>query len=236
MRRFTADAAHQLRTPLSVMRSRGEVALRRERDADEYRAALRDVTREAGRLGGVVEKLMMLARADAGEVAFRRERLFLDDVVEEALITLRSLARERDLTLEADALHEVPVEGDATLLEQLVVVLVDNAIQFSPPHGRVGIKVEDADGRARLQVTDEGPGIAPADRPLVFEPFYRGNPTRGREGGAGLGLSIARWIVEAHGGTISLDAGGHGVGTVATVLLPIGARPVVNRPPVGAPP
>ena len=221
MRRFTADAAHQLRTPLSVIRSRGEVALRRERDPDEYRSALLDVSQEASRLGSVVEKLLLLARADAGEVALRRERVFLDDVVEEALVTLRPLAREREVSLDVDVHQEVPLEGDAMLLGQLVIVLVDNALQFSPPGRRVSVRVEASSGRARLVVQDEGPGIPPDQVDLVFERFYRGDPTRGRESGAGLGLSIGRWIVEAHGGTLRLHPR-EGGGTTATVDLPSG--------------
>ena len=123
------------------------------------------------------------------------------------------------MTLDLESIAGVPVAGDETLLQRLVIILVDNALQFSPSHGRVRVSVETSGTKARLLVKDEGPGIPAHQRDLVFERFYRGDPTRGREAGAGLGLAIARWVVNVHGGTIRLYSD-NGSGTTAEVELP----------------
>jgi signal transduction histidine kinase len=227
MRRFMADAAHELRTPLTVVRSRAEVALQRSRSGDEYVDALRSIERETIRLGRIVEDLLTLARADAGQRPIERERVFLDDVALDAAEAARVIADRKPVRLEVLDFEEAPVVGDAALLRQLGLILLDNAIKFTPPGGLVRVAVRFATtGAPVLVVSDTGAGIDSEDVPRIFERFYRGDPSRTRaEGtasateGAGLGLSIAKWIAEEHGATIAVSSR-VGAGTEVTVEFP----------------
>jgi len=214
MRRFMADAAHELRTPLTVVRARAEVALQRARDPSEYADALRGIERETTRLGRLVEDLLMLARADAGERHIERRRVFLDDITLDAAEAARAIADRRSVRLEVADFEEAPVNADAELLRQLVMILLDNAIKFTPAGGIVRVQVIAHGSTAELIVTDNGIGI-PADQVAhVFERFYRGDPSRTRGAaspsdgstGVGLGLSIAQWIATEHDGTIGIDS------------------------------
>lgn len=224
MRRFMADAAHELRTPLSVVRSRAEVALQQPRGAAEYEKTLRAIEAESTRIGRIVEDLLTLARADTGERAIERQRVFLDDVALDAAEAAHALAERRGVRLEVEEFEEAPIVGDAALLRQLVLILLDNAIKFSPPSSRVAIRVRREPDAAILIVEDSGIGIAREDLPHVFERFYRADASRRRAGtatseGAGLGLSIAQWVAEEHGATIDVRSG-VGEGTRVFVRFP----------------
>jgi len=221
MRRFMADAAHELRTPLTVLRSRAEVALQQPRPAREYEDALRGIESEAKRLGTLVEDLLILARADAGERPIVRERLYLDDLTLEAAGAARVVAQAKGVALDVDEFDEAPVVGDPTLLRQLVMILLDNAVKFTDRGGRVRVRVGAPNDRALLVVEDTGVGITTEQLPHVFERFYRGDVARTRAhgngaDGAGLGLSIAKWIADAHHAEIAL-ASAPGQGTHITV-------------------
>jgi signal transduction histidine kinase len=238
MRRFMADAAHELRTPVTAVRSRAEVTLQRTRSPQEYIASLRAIERETERLGGIVEDLLMLARADAGERPIQRERVFLDDLTLDAAESARTIADRKGVRLEVDDFEEAPVNGDPTLLRQLVLILLDNAIKFTEAGGVVRIGVRIIGAIATLNVSDSGAGIAGEHIPHVFERFYRGDPARQRASandigseGVGLGLSIAQWIVDQHGGTIQIDSTrGHGT----TVVVQFPAEPMGQSAPVMA--
>lgn len=227
MRRFMADAAHELRTPLTVVRSRAEVALQRSRSPDEYVESLRGIERETIRLGRIVEDLLTLARADAGQRPIEHERVFLDDVTLDAAEAARVIAARKPVRVEVLEFDEAPVIGDAALLRQLGLILLDNAIKFTPPGGLVRIAVRNApNGSPSLVVSDTGVGIAADEVPHIFERFYRGDPSRTRADGngsategAGLGLSIAKWIAEEHGAVIMV-ASESGQGTRITVQFP----------------
>ena len=217
MRRFMADAAHELRTPVAVVRARAEVALQRPRESADYVAALEGIAGEGRRLGGIVDDLLTLARADAGEWPLTLERFFLDDVVLDAAASARILAATKGVRVHVDALEEAPVVGDPALLRQLVMILLDNAVKFTPGEGEVRVGITRRSGRVVLGVTDTGPGI-PADvLPHVFERFFRGDQSRTRNGGAGLGLSIAQWVATLHGGELTIESPGQG--TRATLIL-----------------
>jgi signal transduction histidine kinase len=219
MRRFMADAAHELRTPLTVLRTRAEVTLQREREGPAYADALREIEREAGRLGGIVEDLLMLARADAGERPLRRETAYLDDVALDVAGALKPVAERAGVSLELGDCEEAAVTGDPALLRQLAMIVLDNAVKFTPAGGRVRLDVAVRESRPGFTVTDTGIGIAAEHLPHVFERFYRGDPARGPGEGAGLGLAIARWIVDAHGADIALVST-TGSGTTVTVRFP----------------
>lgn len=232
MRRFMADAAHELRTPLTVLRSRAEVALQQSRDPAAYVAALRGIEAESQRLGHIVEDLLTLARADAGERPIERTRVYLDDLAIDAAGAVRVVAEGKGVEVTMAEFEEAVVVGDPALLRQLVVIILDNAVKFTPPGGRVRVGVGTTGGVPTLTVGDTGIGIAPEQLPHIFERFYRGDPARSRSGtehlardGAGLGLSIARWIASAHDAEIAVSSE-PGAGTRVTVRFPAPAPPL----------
>ena len=199
-RRFVADAAHELRTPIAVLRTKAEVALQEARSPEDYTTVLLGMGHEAQRLGRIVDDLLLLARADAGEREVQRQRFFLDDVVLDAARSVRTLAQAAGVTLVLDEFEESAVVGDANLVRELVVVLLDNAVKFTPSGGEVRVSVT-PEPSPTLAIVDTGCGIEPDQMPHVYERFYRGDPSRPRAGGAGLGLAIAHWVASVHEAT-----------------------------------
>ena len=220
MRRFMADAAHELRTPITLLRTRADVAVGQARDPTRDTTTFQAIEREAGRLGAIVGELLLLARADAGERPVKHEVLYLDDAAAGAVEAARTLAEHKRVALEVGTFEEARITGDPALVRELLLIVLDNAIKFTPAGGRVRLDVSVQDGRAALVVTDTGIGI-PADQlPHVFERFYRSDAARSQAEGAGLGLAIARWIAEVHGARIDI-ASEPGVGTRVTLGLPL---------------
>lgn len=220
-RQFMADASHELRTPVSVIRSAADVTLSREgRDDAEYREALAIVRGEARRLGTLVEDMLVLARADAGGYPLRPVALYLDELVGECRRAVDVLATERSVAIRAASFPEIPFRGDEDLLRRMLLNLLQNAVQHTPAGGTVTIDAC-ARGAATIRITDEGPGIAAADRHRIFDRFVQLDPAR-RGHGTGLGLPIARWIAEAHGGTLELESSGPG-GSTFCICLPHGS-------------
>ena len=217
-RRFMADAAHELRTPIAVLRTRAEVALQAPRTPDKYVTTLRGMEGEARRLSRVVDDLLILARADAGERPVAQERFFLDDVAIDAALSMHTLAQAADVELSVEELEETPIVGDVGLVRELVVVLLDNALKFTPSGGAVRVRVR-PEPEPALTIEDTGSGIPAEQLPLVFDRFYRGDASRPRSGGAGLGLSIAQWIASVHHARLSLSSEPHH-GTRVTVVFP----------------
>ena len=219
MRRFMADAAHELRTPITVLRTRAEVALQQPREEANYVSALRGVEAEAKRLGGIVDSLLVLARADAGERPLENERFFLDDVAIDAAGAARLVGRQKGVEVTVDEFEEAAVVGDASLVRQLIMILLDNAIKFTDAGGVVRLRVSMLDGAPTVIVEDTGTGIKPDEVSRVFERFFRGETARSRGDGAGLGLSIASWIAREHGADIVLSSEpGKGTKVVVTFL------------------
>ncbi len=217
--RFVADASHELRAPLTVIQANLEL-VRRHPDlpAAERDEAIGEASREAGRLARLVADLLALARADAG-LPLRRWRVEVDRLLLDAFAEARPLARGQ--RLEISQLEPVQITGDPDRLKQLVLILLDNAIKYTPPGGQVILDLRRNGTSAEILVRDTGIGIAPEDLPHVFDRFYRADPARSRDpGGTGLGLAIARWIAEQHGGQITL-ASSPGAGTTARVCLPL---------------
>jgi two-component system OmpR family sensor kinase len=216
--RFVSDASHELRAPLTAIQANLELLRRRpDLPVDERVEGLDEAAREADRLTRLVADLLALARADAG-VELRRDAVDLDSVVLDSFQTARKLADGR--ALQIDPFEPVRTRGDEDRLRQLVLILLDNALKYTPAGGTVTLGLQQASEGAEISVRDTGVGIAPDDLPHVFERFYRADPARGRDpGGTGLGLPIARWIVEQHQGTISIDSA-PGQGTQVVVRLP----------------
>jgi heavy metal sensor kinase len=223
-RQFMADASHELRTPLSVMRTAAEVTLEQDhRQEPEYREALATVKQQARRLTGVVENMFALARADMGQLSPHRADLYLDDLVNEALRAASVLATHKEIRVEQDITSEAPYRGDEGLLRQMLLNLFDNAIKYTPPGGAMKVCLETRATEYAIQVTDTGPGIPGEDQHYIFDRFFRSDKARtgnsNEDGGAGLGLSIARSIAELHGGQLQL-ARSDSSGSTFIVRLP----------------
>jgi signal transduction histidine kinase len=217
--RFVSDASHELRAPLTAIRGNLEL-LRRQRNMpeEEREEAFSEAERETERLTRLVADLLVLARADSG-INIRHNTVDLDEVVLEAFKEAKKLAQGHSIELKE--LEPVQLAGDRDRLKQLVLILLDNALKYTPESGQVSLSLKNSDGIAHLTVSDTGVGIAEKELPLVFERFYRADPARGRDpGGTGLGLPIARWVVQQHGGSITLDST-LGKGTTVSVALPV---------------
>jgi heavy metal sensor kinase len=220
---FTADASHELRTPVSLIRTEAELALRRSRTDAEYREALRHILLEAERTTSLIEELLSLARADSGQQQLDIQPLDLRSTLQEVATGWRAVAGVRGLQF-SERLREAELRvlGDAAALRRVVNILLDNAFKFTPvPGGVVTLCAEERDGRALISVRDNGMGIAEENHARIFERFYRVDQARSREfAGAGLGLSIAQWIVEQHQGKIRVESV-LGAGSIFWVELPL---------------
>lgn len=220
-RRFVADASHELRTPVAVIRNMTEVALSHPADREDYVSVLSEINAETERLGLLISDLLTLARADEGQVLFDHDAVQLDLLAADVVASMESLALEHQISLQTDQLQQATVLGDAARLIQVIMSLVDNAITYTNPGGTVTVSVTTEDDIAQLSVSDTGIGIAPEDQPHVFERFYRADPARSRAaGGSGLGLSIVDWVVKAHGGTVMVESQ-LGRGTTFIIELPL---------------
>jgi signal transduction histidine kinase len=220
---FVADASHELRTPLTVLRSATDMLSRHREDRlADHADLLRDVQAEIGRMQLLTQDLLTLARSDQGALQLMTAPMDLADVAADVVHRMSVLAErhQQSLSLHAAA-KDIVVEVDPERLQQVMVILIDNAIKYSPEGGRIEVRVFSQANRAVLEIADTGRGIAPEHLPRLFDRFYRGDAARSRStGGTGLGLSIARTLVVAHGGELSLCSS-VGVGTEARVQLPL---------------
>ncbi|HIN33190.1 MAG TPA: PAS domain S-box protein [Nitrospirales bacterium] len=220
---FFADISHELRTPLTVIRGEAEVTLLTEHAmTSDYTAALKRIVSLTRGLNKLVSDLLFLARSETGMIEVERQPTSLDEVLTEASREGEVLARQKSITITLHGGHEpIIVDGDAYRLKQLFMILVSNAISYTPEYGRVDVHVKQDADCGHVTIQDSGVGIPETEMPHVFERFYRAKTSPAHaQGGTGLGLSIAKWIIEAHHGTISL-ASKQGVGTTVTLTLPI---------------
>ena len=224
-RQFTADASHELRTPLTAIKGQTEVALQQERSAEGYRDVLRAVNSQADRMIRLVGSLLTLARADSGGAALTLEQVDLGKLLADAADQIASAtAAAKQIEVRVSGGPEVHLSADEDLLLQLVLNLLDNAVKYSPPGASVTISWAAEDGDAVVRVSDTGPGIAPEHLKHIFDRFYRVEESRASEtAGFGLGLSISRWIAEAHGGTLAAESL-PGSGSTFTLRIPLERR------------
>lgn len=218
MRRFMGDAAHELKTPVAVLRARADVALQRPRSLTDYQETLQAISSEGKRLGMLVENMLLLARADAGQWPATKQQVFLDDLLLDAASAARALAAVKQVDVDVGELEETPVHGDPNLIRQLFMILLDNAVSFTPSGGKVTASAQRNGKSCKVSITDTGVGIPASALPHVFERFFRADPARGRAG-AGLGLPIARWIADTHNARIQLTSV-EGSGTTVEVAFP----------------
>ena len=221
IRRFSADASHELQTPLTILKGELEVALRSARTAEEYRATLESALEEVDRTAHLVEGLLLLARAEAGVLKMDRQEVDLGQLLEEVYIRLKPLADSRSIELRLGAIEPLSIQGDRERLERMTSNLVDNAIKYTGAKGRVTLGLQHDSRCASILVSDTGSGIAVEEQKLIFQAFYRTSEARSpAERGTGLGLSIAQSIAAAHGGTIQVESS-PGRGSSFRVLIPI---------------
>jgi signal transduction histidine kinase len=229
-RRFMADASHELRTPISVVRTTAGVMLSREHCSEsEYRGAVGIIDGQARRLSRIVEDMLRLARADSGHFVLQTRYFRLDEMLLESLQAAVVLASQKSIQLTIDDIPEAGFHGDEELLRQMVMNLLDNAVKYTPERGAVRVSLDRQNGTYRVRVSDNGAGIPPEAQPHIFERFFRVEPSAGsghpsawsapQGAGSGLGLAIARWIAEIHGGALDLEFSGP-EGTTFLVTLP----------------
>src|SRR5215471_8478110 len=220
MRHFTADASHELRTPLTAIRSVGEVGLRGRRDEAAYREIIGSMLEEADRLALLVDRLLMLSRADTGQAKLSMDVVDSGALAEEVAEQLGVLAEEKGQSIQV---HFDPVPhwvGDRVVLRQALLNLVDNAIKYTPAAGSIEVRVAHTDSGTTIDVSDTGPGIPEELQSRIFDRFYRVDRARSREnGGTGLGLAIAKWAVEVNGGQLTLESA-NGAGSRFRITLP----------------
>jgi len=225
LRRFTADASHELKTPLTVVRAGVERAITRPDVPQETLAALEETLQEVNRMTELLDSLLTLARADEGRAELHREPVDLRAIVTEAGETGDLLADHAGVAIDIRTPAEpVVLALDRSRVRQLILNLIENAVKYTPRGGSVSVQLGSSNGQVLLTVADSGIGIAPGDLPHIFDRFWRADSARTRTGarpGAGLGLAISKWIAEAHGGAIEVQSR-PGRGTTFTVTFPRG--------------
>ncbi len=221
MRQFSADASHELQTPLTILKGEIEVALRTPRTPEEYQRILESALEEINRISRLVEGLLLLARADAGVLRMDSRRVDLEQLLEEVYKQSRILAEARRVRLRIASVQPLTVQGDPELLRRLLLNLVDNGMKYTPSGGEVTLSLQSDGTRASLRITDTGIGLSAEEQEQIFKRFYRAAAAHsGGEGGAGLGLCIAKSIAEAHGGKIEVEST-PGRGSTFRILLPL---------------
>ncbi len=231
IKRFTADASHELRSPLSLMRTVAEVALKNQRADPESRRAFVEIVEECAKAGRLLEDLLTLARGDAGNAQLAFESVDLVGLVTGVCDKARLLpiAIQHTLTVSVDGARHAPVQGNYASLRRLIWILVENAAKYTPPPGNIDIKVKTTVEEISIAIADNGIGISAVDLPHIFERFYRADPSRSQVEGAGLGLSIAKWIAEIHDARLWVESG-ESVGSTFQVVFPVFAETLLEDP------
>jgi len=211
LQHFTSDVSHELRTPLAAMRSVGEVGLQADHSSEKYRDIIGSMLEEVARLTAMIDTLLTIAHADSGEVKLHRTVFPLNDLVHESVAIVGVLAEDKKQIILVAEQSRISVSADRNFLRMAVINLLDNAVKYSPPGSTIRLRLSDGNPNsdrtrfAELAIEDEGPGIPDDKASRVFDRFYRVDEGRARDaGGAGLGLAIAKWAVEAHGGTVGV--------------------------------
>ena len=220
-RQFMADASHELRTPVTTARTAASVTLQQpRRDENEYRETMALIEQEMTRLSRIVDDMFTLARADAGSYPVRHTPMYLDEIFDEVVRASRVVASTRQITIADTAIRPASFTGDEDLIRRLILNILDNAVRYAPSSSVIRIALDRAKDRYAISVSDDGPGI-PADvQPRIFERFFRVDAARSRpDGGAGLGLALARWIAHVHGGDVVL-ASSSSLGSTFVITLP----------------
>jgi heavy metal sensor kinase len=220
MKQFTASIAHELRTPLTALRGEAEMALMRGRTLEDFRGVIGSQLEEFDKLTRLINQLLTLARAEAGDLQLARESFDAVPILKDIVESFQPIADEKDIALQFEPPEVMEIHGDAQWIERAVVNLLDNAVKYTGHGGRVMLKISQDRSESRIEVRDTGCGIPDAALPHIYERFYRADPSRGKDiEGVGLGLSLVQWIVNQHGGAIDVTTR-LGDGTAFVIHLP----------------
>jgi two-component system, OmpR family, sensor kinase len=217
---FSIDVSHELKTPLTILKGGTEVALRKDRDRNEYRALLSSHLEEIDVMTRIIDDLLLLSKADSGEMRLNLEDVPVRDLVLDVFVDMKILAEKKNVELAVGPLEDARLKGDELKLRRMLWNIVDNGIKYTQTGGRVDLSMALEEGYVRIDVKDSGAGIAETDLKYIFDRFYRADRARKRESGTGLGLSISKWIAEAHKGTIEV-ASQASLGSLFSIRLPI---------------
>ena len=217
---FSVDVSHELKTPLTILKGGTEVALRKERNPEEYRALLASHLEEIDRMSQIIDDLLLLSKADTGKMQLNVSEIDLKDLILQVYVGMKISAEKKDVALIVDDLQDTRLKGDELKLRRMLWNIVENGIKYTNSGGRVEISSASDDGYVRINVRDTGVGIGEEDIKYVFDRFYRADRARKRESGTGLGLSISKWIAEAHRGAIEVESHPPS-GSLFSIKLPV---------------
>jgi two-component system, OmpR family, sensor kinase len=217
---FSIDVSHELKTPLTILKGGTEVALRKDRDAKEYRGLLASHLEEIDRMSNIIEDLLLLSKADMGKMQLSLREVPLRDLILEVYVDMKILAEKKNVELLVGEVEDTKVKGDELKLRRMLWNIVDNGIKYTQTGGKVEISSALENGNVKIDVRDTGIGIADVDLKYVFDRFYRADRARNRENGTGLGLSISKWIAEAHEGVIEVESR-VSLGSLFSIRLPV---------------
>jgi two-component system, OmpR family, sensor kinase len=217
---FSIDVSHELKTPLTILKGETEVALRKEREKHDYQVLLMSNLEEIDRMSCIIDDLLLLSKADTKEIKLNVEEVALRDLVIDVCMDMKVVADKKSVALETSELEDIRLKGDELKLRRMLLNIVENGIKYSHAGGKVSVSSYVNDGYAKIDVKDNGIGISEEDIKYIFDRFYRADPSRKRESGSGLGLSISRWIAEAHKGGIEVKSQ-PAQGSMFTIKLPI---------------
>jgi heavy metal sensor kinase len=217
---FSTDVSHELKTPLTIIKGGTEVALRKDRSNEDYKRLLASHLEETDRMTSIIDDLLLLSKADSGDIQLKLEEVDLRDLMIEVYMEMKIFAEKKNVQLVIANLDDAKLKGDELKLRRMLRNIVDNGIKYTPPGGTVEISSAVQDGFVRVNVHDTGVGIADGDIRYIFDRFYRADRARKRETGSGLGLSISKWIAEAHRGTIEVESRASS-GSLFAIKLPV---------------
>ncbi|MBP1746508.1 MAG: cztS, partial [Deltaproteobacteria bacterium] len=217
---FSIDVSHELKTPLTILKGETEVALRKEREKHDYQVLLMSNLEEIDRMSCIIDDLLLLSKADTREIKLNVEEVALRDLIIDVCMDMKVVADKKSVALETSELEDIRLKGDELKLRRMLLNIVENGIKYSHVGGKVSVSSYVNDGYAKIDVKDNGIGISEEDIKYIFDRFYRADRSRKRESGSGLGLSISRWIAEAHKGGIEVKSQ-PAQGSMFTIKLPI---------------
>ncbi|OPX96424.1 MAG: Sensor kinase CusS [Syntrophorhabdus sp. PtaB.Bin006] len=217
---FSIDVSHELKTPLTILKGATEVALRKEREKEDYKGLLKSNLEEIDRMSRIIDDLLLLSKADAKEITLNLEEIALRDLIMGVCMDMKIFADKKGIEIDVGDLEDVRLKGDELKIRRMLWNIVENGIKYTENGGKIFISSYVNDGYARIDVKDSGAGISEEDIRFIFDRFYRADRSRRRESGSGLGLSISKWIAEAHGGNIEVKSR-PGQGSLFSMKLPI---------------